>query len=159
MAGHATRDYLALACLCRIVCELVAPSCSSQLAAMPSLADLHSRSADLRRREAEVKVELKAAVAIAKNQRLSAEGPRACTPWVQAVVVRRFALAEFDVEVPLEYLRMKRCAGDDGDARDWYAALSPEASAVLLKPAEHDKSTVRQLAEARKRVNEWRLVS
>ena len=159
LAGQSSRDYLAFACSCRIVRELVATACSSQLAAMPSLAHLHSRAADLRRRQAKVKAELKAAVAITKKQRLSAEGPRACTLWMQAVVVRTFALAEFDVEVPLEYLRMKGCAGDDGDVRDWYAALSPEVSAVLLKPAEHDKSAVRQLAEARKFVNEWRLVS
>ena len=68
LAGQSSRDYLAFACSCRIVRELVATACSSQLVAMPSLADLHSRAADLRRRQAEVKAELKAAVAITKKQ-------------------------------------------------------------------------------------------
>lgn len=82
-----------------------------------------------------------------------------CTPWMRAVSLRVFVLAELDVQAPLKYLELKQRAASEDDVRMWYAALSEEERAVLLDPPEGDATAVRQLAEARRFIEERGLVS
>jgi len=123
------------------------------LAAMASPAELDAPLAELRRQEAELKAELKAALAATEKR------PKPYTSWMRGVALRTFALTDCDLEAPLQYLKTKGRSGSEPDVRAWHAALSPGDQAKLLTPSPDDKLAARQLAEARKFIGEMRLVS
>lgn len=125
---------------------------------MAALSELEERLAGLRRREAELKAALRA-VLLQASQPSSAATTRPCTPRMQDVALRVFVLADHQVSAPLKYLRMHDRAAGEADVRDWYAELSPEQQAGLMKAAPGDKLAERRLAEAQKFMAESRLVS
>lgn len=124
--------------------------------ASPSRAASHA--GDLCRRESELRAELKAIRRGEKAARRSARRSQACTPWMRQVAVRVYALKELDVDAATKDLLKKGRAVPDGEVREWYETMTPDARALLVQTPEEDKCGARQLAEARRFVEELRLV-
>lgn len=124
----------------------------SDSAAM-SLRDLEAMAENLGRRQVELKAQVRAA-----KRKMASEQPKTCTPWMQAVAVKLFALADFDDAFVQKYLRAKQRSETVADVRAWYESLPPEHTRDLLAP-DADRQAQRQLAEAKKFLGEARLVA
>lgn len=114
--------------------------------------DLEAAAAKLRRRQAELREQVRLA-----RRRLASESPKDCTPWMRQVAARVLVLSDFSDEAVVKFLSWKRRAGTAADVRGWYGALSPAVAAKLIDPGE-DPVASRQLAEAKKFVAEFQLV-
>lgn len=131
-----------------------APVCACVLCRVAmSVAELESVAAELERRQAELRLGLKRA-----RQRLASESPRPCTPWMREVAVRVLVLSGFNDEAVLKFLTAKSRAEAVACVREWHGALSPDLAAKLIEPGD-DPAACRQLAEARRFVEEFRLVA
>lgn len=124
---------------------------------MASEAELQSRLADCRRQEAELKAQLRAASQAAKA--VVPGEPMLPTPWMRTVSVMVFLLADRRCEVAVRYLAMKGRRGSGADVHRWHTALTPGSLAGLLSPSADDKRALRQVAEAKDFIVEWKLVS
>ena len=120
-----------------------------------SLADLQSQVSELRLREASIRNQFKRYRA--KQSRASK--PLDCTPWMKAVAVRIWALADVQAGAGRKYLRAKKRVASEADVREWYTSLSAEARAGLLSPPVGDKAAARQVAEARRFIDESQLIA
>ena len=123
--------------------------------AMPSVAELKSRAAELR---SQSKL-LEEKVRRLHRQASTDDGPPPATTWMRVVAMHLFVLRDFNAEVALEYLAFKKRRADAGEVSAWYRALSADDRISLMSPPGEDLRAARQLAEARKFFAEKKLVN
>ena len=119
---------------------------------MASVRESDLRLAAVRKEEAELQAQLNQALAAARE-----DACRRCTPRMQDVALRLFALAQ-SVDLPLLYLKMQGREESEVVVRGWFSRMTPDAKAKLLEPSPDDAVAVRHLTEARKFMSESRLV-
>ena len=108
--------------------------------------------AEIARQRAELKTEIAAV-----KRRAAQDLPRPCTPWMRAVVVTVFALADLDATPVQKYLDIKQRAETVADVRAWYESLPPEEVRLLLNLPGGSRAE-KQLQEAKRFLGEFRLV-
>lgn len=118
---------------------------------------LQLQVASARKKEAELKHELKAATR--DETRRTTLGPKLVTAWMRSVALRLFVLADGSAEASVRYLRGKGRTVAEVEVRAWYEAMPAEDRCLLLKPSPDDGRATRQLAEAQKWLKEMRLAS
>jgi hypothetical protein len=125
---------------------------------MASEAELKLKLTTLRRQEAKLLADLKAA-SRGTDLPPTAARPKTCTPWMRGVALRLLVLGDGDVEAPLKYLRAKGRTLEADQLRGWLADLPPAERQSLLDSPPGGGPESRQLAQAKKIMTEMQLAS
>jgi hypothetical protein len=118
-----------------------------------SLEELQARAAECRRRKSELSLQIRSV-----RQKLASQPLKSCTPWMKEVAMRVLALSELNDEIVSKFLTKKKRSDTAAHVRAWFGALPPDLAVKLLEPGD-DQAAGRQLAEARKFVEEFRLTA
>lgn len=118
-----------------------------------SLVELEARAAELASRQEVLGLQIKRA-----RRELARESLKPCTPWMRGVAMRLLCVSDFDVSVVGKYLERKRRRETAEDVIAWTEDL-PEERLAQLDEATDDMASNRQLAEARKFMQEDWLAS
>ena len=118
-----------------------------------SLEELKARAEECHRRKADVSLQMRNV-----RRKLASESLKHCTPWMKEVAMRVLVLSEHNDEIVSKFLSTKKRSNTAAQVCGWFGALPPDLAAKLLEPGD-DQAAGRQLAEASKFVEEFRLAA